>query len=191
MFGHQDDVIKQDQKSDAAVPLPDAALSALTSPPATTPPTDSPVQPASPPAVTTADNSPAPNFYLDQKSDEGVTLDESAPSADPNPGILDESLVTKADPPKASPVAVHTNDLLDIKHEALHDLSPLVDKLDLSGEEKFKTIMMLIQASDEQALIPQAYELAKNISDEKARAQALLDVVNEINYFTQKDSSKE
>lgn len=193
MFGHQDDVIKRDQKSDADVPLPDAALSALTSPPATNPPTDSPVQPASPPAITTPDNSPAPSFYLD--ADEGVTLDESAPSeesqAQPEPEQAEqkeEPIITKAESPKPAPVNVHTDNLLDIKNEALHDLSPLVDKLDLSTEEKFKTVMMLIQASDDQSLIPQAYELAKNISDEKAKAQALLDVVNEINYFTQKDA---
>jgi hypothetical protein len=189
MFGHQDDVIKKDQKSDAAVPLPDSALSALTSPPATTPPTNSPTPPASTPAITTSDNSPAPDFYLEK--DEGVTLDESAPTEEPKT-ILDEPkeepLITKVQAPASPATNVHTNDLLDIKHEALHDLSPLVDKLDLDPEEKFKTVMMLIQASDEQALIPQAYELAKNISDEKAKAQALLDVVNEINYFTQKDA---
>jgi len=44
--------------------------------------------------------------------------------------------------------------------------------------------MMMIQAVDDQTLIPRAYEAAKDIPDEKARAQALLDVVNEINYFT-------
>lgn len=185
MFGHQDDAIKQDQKSTADVPLPDAALSALTSPPDTTPPTDSPIQPASPPAITTPDNSPAP----DLSPDEGVTLDESAPVEEPKSQPEEISAPTKSEPPVSS-VSVHTDNLLDIKNEALHDLSPLVDKLDLDTTEKFKTVMMLIQASDDQTLIPKAYELAKNINDEKAKAQALLDVVNEINYFTQKDSKE-
>jgi hypothetical protein len=45
--------------------------------------------------------------------------------------------------------------------------------------------MMMIQASDDQSLLSEAYEAAEKISDEKDRAQALLDVVNEINYFTQ------
>ena len=45
--------------------------------------------------------------------------------------------------------------------------------------------MMMIQASDDQTLLKDAYEAAKGITDEKTRAQALLDVVNEINYFTQ------
>lgn len=79
--------------------------------------------------------------------------------------------------------------LLDIKKQALGELSPLVSHLEQSPEEKFKTTMMMIQAADNQALIPEAYAAAKDISDEKARAQALLDIVNEINYFTHKATS--
>lgn len=77
------------------------------------------------------------------------------------------------------------DELLDIKQEALQSLSPLVGHLDQSPEEKFRTTMMMIQASDDQGLLREAYEAAKQIGDEKERAQALLDVVNEINYFTQ------
>ncbi len=44
---------------------------------------------------------------------------------------------------------------------------------------------MMIQASDNQALVKDAYSAAQAITDEKTRAQALLDIVNEINYFTQ------
>ncbi|MDB5163803.1 MAG: hypothetical protein JWS12_421 [Candidatus Saccharibacteria bacterium] len=78
-----------------------------------------------------------------------------------------------------------TDDLLNIKQQALQQLSPLVDHLDQSPEEKFRTTMMMIQASDNQDLIKVAYQAAGEIKDEKARAQALLDIVNEINYFTQ------
>lgn len=185
MFGHQDDAIKKDQKASADVPLPDSALSALTSPPDTTPPTDSPSQPASPPAITLPDDSSTSEV----PPDEGVTLDESAPaSEDSQPETQEQLQDTPSEPVIPAPSTIHTDDLLDIKQEALHDLSPLVDKLDLNADEKFKTIMMLIQASDDQSLIPQAYELAKGLDDEKAKAQALLDIVNEINYFTQKDS---
>lgn len=75
--------------------------------------------------------------------------------------------------------------LLDIKQQALHHLSPLVEHLDQSAEEKFKTTMMMIQAADDKSLVPAAFESAKAIEDDKARAQALLDIINEINYFTQ------
>ncbi len=91
------------------------------------------------------------------------------------------SVVTPVSP--AGPV--DTNDLLDIKQQALSQLSPLVGHLDQSPEEKFRTTMMMIQASDDQSLVRAAYDAAQAITDEKARAQALLDIVNEINYFTQ------
>lgn len=78
------------------------------------------------------------------------------------------------------------NDLVSIRKQALEQLSPLVSKLDQSPEDKYKTLMMMIQASDNQALIKEAYENAQNITDEKAKAEALLNIVNEINYFTQK-----
>jgi hypothetical protein len=75
------------------------------------------------------------------------------------------------------------DELLAIKQEALTALTPLVGNLDQSPEDKFRTTMMLIQASDDRTLVRQAYEAAQAISDEKVKAQALLDVVNEINYF--------
>ena len=77
-----------------------------------------------------------------------------------------------------------TDDLLNIKQHALSQLSPLVTHLEQAPEERFHTLMMMIQASDNQSLIKAAYEAASQITDEKKKAQALLDVVNEINYFT-------
>ena len=78
------------------------------------------------------------------------------------------------------------DELLELKQKALNDLGPLVDHLDQTPEEKFRTTMMLIQSTDNESLIKEAYAAATSISEEKVRAQALLDVVNEINYFTHK-----
>ena len=80
--------------------------------------------------------------------------------------------------------ASDSDDLLAIKQQALSQLSPIVNHLDQTPEERFRTTMMMIQASDNQSLIKDAYEAAQQISDEKQKAQALLDIVNEINYFT-------
>jgi hypothetical protein len=82
--------------------------------------------------------------------------------------------------------SVDDDSLISIKQQVLQQLSPLVDHLDQTPEEKFKTTMMMIQASDNQSLIQRAYEAAQKIDDKKTRAQALLDIVNEINYFTHK-----
>lgn len=87
-----------------------------------------------------------------------------------------------------TPVIPLSQDALgEIKQKALGDLSPLLEHLDQTAEDRFRTTMMMIQASDNQDLIPKAYEAANAIPDEKAKAQALLDVINEINYFTQHD----
>ena len=112
----------------------------------------------------------------------------SAPAND-NPFALPTAPAPEPVAPSVAPSAPEptagSDDLLDLKQKALEQLSPLVGHLEQSPEEKFKTTMMMIQASDDQSLLPAAYEAAQAITDEKAKAQALLDVVNEINYFTQ------
>lgn len=105
----------------------------------------------------------------------GFLQDVSAPAVSQNG---DNSLTGTA-------TSGNADDLLSIKQGALQQLSPLVGHLDQTPEEKFRTTMMMIQASDDQSLIKTAYEAAQKIGDDKARAQALLDVINEINYFTQ------
>ena len=43
---------------------------------------------------------------------------------------------------------------------------------------------MMLRASDDPALIKPAFDAAQGISGEKEKAQALLDIINEINYIT-------
>lgn len=85
----------------------------------------------------------------------------------------------------ASPSTSDNSSLDDIKTQALTQLTPMLKDLDQTPEERFKTTMMMIQASDNKDLIKDAYAAAQQISDEKVKAQALLDIVNEINYFSQ------
>lgn len=72
-----------------------------------------------------------------------------------------------------------------IKQQALGELRPLVDKLDVSPEEKFDTYLLLLRSTDDQELIAPAHEAAKNITDEARRAQALLDIIKEIDFLSQ------
>jgi hypothetical protein len=134
-------------------------------------PDTSPVEPITPePAAV-----PAPIVPLSAS-------DNAAPAA-PEPAV---EAAPVEDP---TPTPVHgqpsTEDLLSLKQHALEQLEPLVGQLDQTPEERFRTTMMLIQSTDNQGLLPVAYEAAQNITEEKVRAQALLDIVNEINYFTQ------
>ena len=96
--------------------------------------------------------------------------------------------VSTSTPSASSTADVLGDDLIDIKKDALQQLTPLVSHLDQTPEEKFRTTMMLIQATDDKSLLKSAYQAALQIPDEKSRAQALLDVVNEINYFTHPDT---
>jgi len=112
------------------------------------------------------------------------------PISDAEAHHMHEPQASPAGPAPAIPTANATDDdLLELKQKALSSLTPMVDKLDQTPEEKFKTIMMLIQASDNVGMVKEAYAAAEAIPDERARAQALIDVVNEINYFTQSKQS--
>jgi hypothetical protein len=74
--------------------------------------------------------------------------------------------------------------LASIKKDALTELRPLVDKLNVSAEEKFDTYLLLIRSTDDAELIGPAHEAAKQITDETRRAEALLDVIKEIDYLS-------
>ena len=122
------------------------------------------------------------NLAKDDAMDNAVSEDDPDDVPDQTGSITNSY---NANTPATSAVA---DDLLDIKQQALSQLSPIVNHLEQTPEEKFRTVMMMIQASDNQSLIQEAYAAAQQISDEKAKAQALLDVVNEINYFTHQNN---
>ena len=82
--------------------------------------------------------------------------------------------------------SVQNQALLDIRHKALEKLSNLVDNLEHPPEQHFQTLMMIIQETDNMGMIDKAYATALQLKDAKERAQALLAIANEINYFTSK-----
>lgn len=139
---------------------------------------------------------PNPSESLDDSItvDDSTAVDETPSLETTSTNIVEPAVVEETPsivpPPTSSneeqePEPSDDNALTSIKQEALKQLSPLISHLDQEPEEKFKTLMMMIQASDDHSLIQEIHETAKRITDDKARAQALLDVVNEINYFTQ------
>lgn len=175
----------QDNQSQAKTDIDQVATDITNDKPAfglgTNPTTFTPVMP--PQATTTA---PPPSE------------DTSTPDFSSTPEPVDPAISTHSSPqviaPSApvsppAPSAPISSDLDEIKTEALKQLSPLVSKLEQPPEERFKTLMMMIQASDNHDLIKEAYEAANKIEDESLKAEALLAIVNEINYFTQKQSS--
>lgn len=118
-------------------------------------------------------------------SDSGLQLEETPlpTTATAEPVAAEPAIVppTIPEPVIAAPAG---NSLEDIKKGALNELRPLVDKLDVSPEEKFDTYLLLIRSTDDKELIPASYEAARAITDETRRAQALLDVIKEIDYLS-------
>jgi hypothetical protein len=188
MFGHQDDQDQHHHHDDDQKPMEDV----LTEPAVdsvlstehhggTVVSDDDGFNPALPSSddspfgtLPTQDNTPPTNAPTDDVS--VPTVPDDQPVAEPVDDLV-------------APTDNANGDLLSIKQQVLTDLSPLVGHLDQTPEEKFRTTMMMIQASDNQALIQTAYQAAQAITDEKVKAQALLDIVNEINYFTQQHAA--
>lgn len=124
----------------------------------------------------------------DSQAQNNIPIAESAEeTTDETPEIEDEPEEPKESTDQ-SPPAPGSSDLESIKSSALEELMPIVGELDQEPEEKFRTLMMLIQSSDKQDLIKDAFEVAEKIEDKKEKAEALLNIVNEINYFTGKDN---
>lgn len=127
----------------------------------------------------------------------GVTDTPDAPVADltlpaaPEPAAAPakeaaEPATPAVDLPDLSAVAAATSpdgDLTDIKKDAISELRPLVDKLDLPADEKFDTYLLLIRSTDDKTLIAPAHAAAQAITDEARKAQALLDIIKEIDYL--------
>jgi hypothetical protein len=108
-----------------------------------------------------------------------------APMGPPVTAPTPDPIMPAALTPTASPVAIPVAGELDgVKQAAITELRPLVDKLTLPPEEKFDTYLLLIRSTDDKSLISPAHEAAKMINDETRRAQALLDVIKEIDFLS-------
>ena len=124
------------------------------------------------PVINPATISPDP-VATDQNDEPAIDI---AKPAAPEPVMPTPTVSTPA--PAADPA------LDTIKQTALNELRPLVDKLDVSPEEKFDTYLLLLRSTDDKTLIAPAHDAAIAIVDEARRAQALLDIIKEIDYFS-------
>ena len=86
--------------------------------------------------------------------------------------------------PAANPVVEATptmemagGDLTSVKKDALKELVPLLDKTELSDEKKFEVYEDVINDNGDKSMIPRALEVARRLTDEKAKAEALLKVI--------------
>ena len=117
------------------------------------------------------------------------TVEAAIPAQAPSVSDLGSTIDLNSLAPPSPAGGGQNQALLDIKHKALSKLGDLVDNLEHSPEQHFQTLMMIIQETDNIQMIDKAYETALQFKDAKERAQALLAIANEINYFTSKQPS--
>jgi hypothetical protein len=146
-------------------------------------------QPTAAQPVAQPDDHTASNSSPDMKFEEtaSATSEQPVASSLPMPGASTPPAGEAA--PAPTPTAAPSqntapSDLDAIKKDALQELRPLMDKVELPAEEKFDTYLMLIRSTDDAALIAPAHAAAAAISDEKRRAEALLEIIKEIDYLS-------
>lgn len=115
--------------------------------------------------------------------DQAAQSQQDAPAATEQPAEAAPAETPAAMPQPSAP-AQGSSDLDPIKNEAINELRPLVDKLTLAPEEKFDTYLLLLRSTDDRTLIAPAHTAAQAITDESRKAQALLDIIKEIDYLS-------
>ena len=136
----------------------------------------------------------------DQTTPGGLSFEETTtPGSDPivlpgspvapSPSVASLHASASGSPVASSIPVLSTKDsaaLEAIKKNALVELRPLVGKLtSITPEERFDTYLLIIRSTDDTDLIAPAHEAAKAITDETRRAEALLDIIKEIDYLSQ------
>ena len=96
-----------------------------------------------------------------------------APVAAPAPAPV-------APAPAPAPVAPQMDDLGAVKTEALRELVPLIDRVNLPAEQKFGIITDVISSTGDKSIAGNALAAARGIADENVKAESLLKLVQMI-----------
>lgn len=119
---------------------------------------------------------------LGQQSDS-----DSGSSADSADELASDQSTDSDSPPRdiVDPAAarVAEGNLEIIKQQALRELAPIANQLDQEPIDRFHTLLELIQATDNHDLVQGAFDAAQSIDDDRERATALLNLVNEVTYL--------
>ena len=135
------------------------------------------------PQVGTAAGAPRQQSMIPQQPMTRPSMSTNTGSSPVSVSVMSPSVDTSMPQMRSAP----SGDALNgVKQSAIKELRPLVDKLNIGPEEKFDTYLLLIRSTDDRSLIDPAYQVAKTIRDETRRAQALLDIIKEVDYLSQR-----
>ena len=149
-------------------------------------------------AIDEVANASAPQPEVDAIKDQlGVppvppAFDEVAPAVAPVAEVAPAPVAPAPEPVVAAPapapapapvapaVAPATNDLGAVKTEALRELVPLIDHVNLPAEQKFGIVTDVIAATGDKSIAGNALASARGITDENVKAESLLKLVQMI-----------
>lgn len=75
---------------------------------------------------------------------------------------------------KRSEMMSEKEELGEVRQAMMHDLFPLMDKVEMSAEKKYELYHEMLEATKDESMVPAAYDVVKGIADDKERAEALL-----------------
>lgn len=125
-------------------------------------PTSEPIAPAPVPPVPEMPSMPEPS---NMPTPESSTFSEES--------IV--SMDTVSTPESTTP-----SDIRSVKEAALRDLAPILSKVDMDSTKKFNLYKNIREELHDNSVIAPAYETAKDIEDDKTRADALLYLIDSI-----------
>ena len=93
--------------------------------------------------------------------------------------IVEPATTTAAPTPEVEPVPESLN-MEQVKKAALRDLVPILGKININTSEKFRIYRDIFEDLKDYTVLEPAYKAAREIPDEKERAEALLYLVESI-----------
>lgn len=77
-----------------------------------------------------------------------------------------------------------TNELELVRKAALQALAPILDEVkNMDPERKFELCMSAMRFTDNKSLAPNVLNAALEITDPESKAEALIDLITELNYL--------
>ena len=96
------------------------------------------------------------------------------------PATVENPSVGIGQPVEQPVVSSVGGDLASIKEAMMRDLFPLMDKVQVEPEQKYEIFKEMIETTNDKSMIAGAYEAAKGLTDETAKAEALLYLIKRV-----------
>ncbi|MCR5700036.1 MAG: hypothetical protein K6G49_01205 [Candidatus Saccharibacteria bacterium] len=139
-------------------------------PPAPAPEPIAPIEPVDLPNLGAPTPAPMPEEIAIESMPE--------PTQEPETPVVDSTPTIEALSVETIPQSLSTT---EVKKAALRDLVPLLNKIDMDHAQRFKVYRDIFDELKDYTVLQPAYQAAREIPDEKERAEALLYLVESIN----------